>query len=136
MDQITLPARKENLSHILEFIGQELEPFPYNSKALLRLELAVEEAFVNIASYAYPADNGEITVRLGIDEDPLQVTVQLTDSGIRFNPLENEDPDVTTEIEEKQPGGLGIFLIKKNVDQVQYQYHEGKNMLTLHQRMD
>jgi serine/threonine-protein kinase RsbW len=136
MDQITVPAQKENLSRVLEFIGQELESFPYNPKALLRLELAVEEAFVNIASYAYQPDNGEITVGMGIDEEPLQVTVQLIDSGIRFNPLENEDPDVSTGIEQKQPGGLGIFLIKKNVDQVQYQYQEGKNMLTLHQRMD
>ena len=165
MDQITVPARKENLSHVLEFIGQKLEPFPYDATAMLRLELSVEEAFVNIASYAYQLDNEkrtkpeettnqekitnpeeityqkkitvheEITVRLSIDEDPLQITVQLIDSGTRFNPLEKEDPDVSKGIEEKEPGGLGIFLIKKNVDQVHYEYQEGKNILTLHKRM-
>jgi len=135
MDQITVPARKENLSHVLEFIGQKLEPFQCDTTALLRLELSVEEAFVNITSYAYQLDDEEITVRLSIDEDPLQITVQLIDSGTRFNPLEKEDPDVSKGIEEKEPGGLGIFLIKKNVDQVHYEYQEEKNILTLHKRM-
>jgi hypothetical protein len=177
MDQIRVPARKENLIRVLEFIGQKLEPFPYNATALLRLELSVEEAFVNIASYAYQVNkeettqqektipqketnpqkeitpqketnrhektipheetaDEEITVRLSIDENPLQITVQLIDSGTYFNPLEKEDPDVSTGIEEKEPGGLGIFLIKKNVDQVQYEYRDGKNILTLHKKMD
>ena len=183
MDQITVPARKENLSRVLEFIGRKLEPFPYNATALLRLELSVEEAFVNIASYAYQLNkekitqqeeiipqeeitnhekitvqeeitrqeeitveeeitapeetaDEEITVRLIIYEDPLQIMVQLIDSGTRFNPLGKEDPDVSKGIEEKEPGGLGIFLIKKNVDQVHYEYQEGKNILTLHKRMD
>lgn len=171
MDQITVPARKENLSRVLEFIGRKLEPFPYNATALLRLELSVEEAFVNIASYAYQLNkekitqqeeiipqegitnhekitvqeeitapeetaDEEITVRLIIYEDPLQIMVQLIDSGTRFNPLGKEDPDVSKGIEEKEPGGLGIFLIKKNVDQAQYEYQNGKNILTLHKRMD
>jgi anti-sigma regulatory factor (Ser/Thr protein kinase) len=171
MNQITVPARKENLSRVLEFIGRKLEPFPYNATALLRLELSVEEAFVNIASYAYQLNkekitqqeeiipqeeitnhekitvqeeitapeetaDEEITVRLIIYEDPLQIMVQLIDSGTRFNPLGKEDPDVSKGIEEKEPGGLGIFLIKKNVDQAQYEYQNGKNILTLHKRMD
>ncbi|KAF5068854.1 Histidine kinase-like ATPase domain protein [anaerobic digester metagenome] len=75
-------------------------------------------------------------MRLIIYEDPLQIMVQLIDSGTRFNPLGKEDPDVSKGIEEKEPGGLGIFLIKKNVDQAQYEYQNGKNILTLHKRMD
>jgi anti-sigma regulatory factor (Ser/Thr protein kinase) len=131
MDQITVPARKENLQDVLEFVVKHLELLQYSTKALLRLELSVEEAYVNIVNYAYDSDDGEIVIGCRIDENPSKITVQFIDSGIPFNPLKNEDPDVLSGIDEKEPGGLGIFLIKKNVDKLYYEYYDGKNILTI-----
>ncbi len=136
MDPITVPASKENLADVLEFIRQKVEAFPHQDNALLQLELSVEEAYVNIASYAYPEESGEITVGLNIDENPLIVTVELIDTGIRFNPLEKEEPDISMEIDDKKPGGLGILLLKENADQVHYQYLDGRNILTIQKRLD
>jgi len=136
MDQIIVPARKEYLADVLGFINGEVDPFPHEASQLLRLELAVEEAFVNISSYAYPEKSGEIIVGLSINEDPLTAIVELTDSGTRFNPLEREDPDLSMGIEDKKPGGLGILLIKKNSDLVHYQYQKGKNILTIQKILD
>jgi anti-sigma regulatory factor (Ser/Thr protein kinase) len=136
MDQITVPARKEYLSEVLEFINQKLDHFPHQSSALLRLELAVEEAFVNIASHAYPDESGEVAVGLSIKEKPLTATVELTDSGSRFNPLKREDPDLSIGIGDKKPGGLGILLIKENSDQVHYHYKKGRNILTIQKKLD
>lgn len=136
MDQIIVPAQKEYLADVLGFINGEVDPFPHEASQLLRLELAVEEAFVNVANYAYPEKSGEVIVGLSISEDPLTATVELTDSGTRFNPLEREDPDLSIGIEDKKPGGLGIFLIKENSDQVHYQYHEGRNILTIQKILD
>jgi len=136
MDPITVPASKENLADVLEFIRSKLEAFPHQESSLLQLELAVEEAYANIASYAYPVEPGEVTVGLKIDENPLFVTVELIDTGIRFNPLEKEDPDISLGIDDKKPGGLGILLIKQNADQVNYQYLDGRNILTIQKRLD
>lgn len=136
MDQIIVPARKEFLAEVLGFINQKLDHFPHEASALLRLELAVEEAFVNIASYAYPEKSGEVVVGLSVSEDPLTATVELTDSGTQFNPLEREDPDLSLGIKDKKPGGLGILLIKENSDQVHYHYQESRNILTIQKKLD
>jgi len=136
MDPITVPAYKENLADVLEFIRSKMQAFPHQESSLLQLELSVEEAYVNIASYAYPEEPGEVTVGLKIDENPLVVTVELIDTGIQFNPLEKEDPNISLGIDDKKPGGLGILLIKHNVDQVHYQYLDGRNILTIQKRLD
>ena len=136
MDPITVPAYKENLADVLEFIRQKVEAYPHQESSLLQLELSLEEAYVNIASYAYPEEPGDVIVGLKIDENPLVVTVELVDTGIRFDPLEKDDPDISIGIDERKPGGLGILLLKQNADQVHYQYLEGKNILTIRKRLD
>jgi len=136
MDPITVPAYKENLADVLEYIRQKVEAYPHQESSLLQLELSLEEAYVNIASYAYPEEPGDVIVGLKIDENPLVVTVELVDTGIRFDPLEKDDPDISIGIDERKPGGLGILLLKQNADQVHYQYLEGKNILTIRKRLD
>lgn len=136
MNEIIVPAKKENLQNVLNFINKQLDSFEYNIKARLQLEISVEEAFVNISNYAYGSEEGEVLIQCKIDKNPLQTTVKFIDTGIPFNPLENEDPDISLKTEEKEIGGLGIFLIKKNVDYIQYEYRDGKNILTIQKKLN
>jgi serine/threonine-protein kinase RsbW len=136
MHKLILTAKIENLNKVFDFLDAQLSSLAYNMKAKLQLELSIEEAYVNISKYAYKSDKGEVEILTTVDEDPLQITVQLVDSGIPYNPLKTEDPDLCTDTEEKELGGLGIFLIKKNVDNIKYKYHNGKNILTLQKKLD
>ncbi len=136
MHKLILTAKIENLNKVFDFLDAQLSSLAYNMKAKLQLELSIEEAYVNISKYAYTSDKGEVEILSSVDEDPLQITVQFVDSGIPYNPLKTEDPDLFTDTEEKELGGLGIFLIKKNVDNIKYKYHNGKNILTLQKKLD
>ena len=100
-------------------------------KAQTQIEIAVEEIFINIASYAYAPDKGMATVRVEVSGDPVAVTITFVDHGVPYDPLAKEDPDVTLSAEERGIGGLGIFMTKKLMDDVAYEYKDGKNTLTL-----
>ena len=131
MNTITVSAKIENLPTVLNFINNQLNDLNVIGSILFQLELVIEEVFVNIARYAYVGGEGEVTINTRIEENPLQIIVEFTDSGVPFNPLENEDPDFSLKPEEKEIGGLGIHLVKKNVDSVRYQFRKGMNVLTL-----
>ncbi|BDZ69590.1 ATP-binding protein [Methanobacterium petrolearium] len=131
MNTITITAKIENLPNVLNFINNQLNGLNISGKTLFQLELAIEEIYVNIARYAYVGEEGAVTITSCIEEDPLQIIVEFTDSGVPFNPLENEDPDFSQKTEEKEIGGLGIHLIKKNVDSLGYKFHDNKNVLTI-----
>ena len=130
MNTITVSAKIENLPTVLNFINNQLNDLNVIGSILFQLELVIEEVFVNIARYAYVGGEGEVTINTRIEENPLQIIVEFTDSGVPFNPLENEDPDFSLKPEEKEIGGLGIHLVKKNVDSVRYQFRKGMNVLT------
>ncbi|WP_414469035.1 ATP-binding protein [Methanobacterium sp. ACI-7] len=136
MNKIIVPARAENVRKVLDFITEKLKQLKYSKRALLQLELSVEEAFVNIVNYAYENHDGEVLISCSIDETSLQVTIQFIDTGIQYNPLEKEDPDISLNIQEKEVGGLGILLIKNNVDSIRYEYKNGKNILTLQKKLN
>jgi anti-sigma regulatory factor (Ser/Thr protein kinase) len=89
----------------------------------------VEEAYVNVASYAYTPGTGPVTLK--VEKSASEIRITFLDSGVPFNPLEKEDPDVSLPASERQIGGLGIFMVKKSMDNVQYAYLDGKNILTL-----
>lgn len=131
MKEITLPATLENLSLVQAFIEGELEAADCPMKAMMQISIAVEEIYVNIAHYAYDPRVGEATVRCAVGGDPLQVTIQFLDSGKPFDPLAKPDADVSLSAEERDIGGLGIFMVKKSMDDVQYQHKDGCNILTL-----
>lgn len=135
MNKITISSKVENLQNVLNFINKQLESLKYSQRALFQLELSVEEAFVNIANYAYENHNGEVVVCSKIDKNPLNIIVQFIDTGIPYNPLENKYTDISSDLDEKKIGGLGILLIKKNVDYVSYEYKDGKNILTIGKKL-
>ena len=131
MKEITLDAVTENLSIVTDFINDELSRFDCSPKTLMQLDIAIDEIFGNIASYAYAPGTGKVTVRIGVDEDPATARITFIDEGVPYDPLAKEDPDVTLSAEEHKIGGLGIFLVKKSMDDMTYEYKDGKNMLTI-----
>ena len=100
-------------------------------KKQMQIAVAAEEVFVNIASYAYAPGTGAVTVRIEISDDPAAATITFSDSGVPFDPLKKADPNVTLPAEEREIGGLGIFMTRKFMDNVTYTYKDGKNVLTL-----
>jgi len=98
--------------------------------------VAVEEIFTNIASYAYPDGDGKVQLCMEFSqEEPSTMTLRFLDSGIPFDPLAKADPDVTLSAEERQIGGLGIYMVKKTMDEVSYDYKDGKNIFTMKKKL-
>lgn len=129
MEQLTVEATVENLNQVNDFIIESLEEMDCSPKISIQMELVIEELFVNVAHYAYSPNVGKCTVIKDFEENPRAVIVTLIDSGTPYNPLEHEDPDTSLGVEEREIGGLGIFLVKKNVDEITYQYKDGQNIL-------
>lgn len=131
MKELKLEAKLENLNQVLAFIDEQLEAAGCSMKAQMQIDVAVEEIFVNIASYAYEPEIGNAVIKTKISGSPPVIAITFIDEGTPYNPLEKEDPDVTLSADQRQIGGLGIFMVKKSMDEVLYEYTDGKNMLTL-----
>ena len=131
MKEIRVPADVLQLETVNGFIASLLDDLECSPKSRMQIDLAVEEIFVNIASYAYAPGTGDAVVRCEILDDPAAVEIEFEDTGTPYNPLEKEDPDVTLSAEERSIGGLGVFLVKKLMDDVRYEYRDGANVLTL-----
>lgn len=130
MTQRTFDAVTKNLDQVLAFLDSQLESWGCPLRVQLQLDVAVEELFVNIASYAYGEKTG--TAEIAMDLLPGQIIeITFRDSGIPYNPLEKPDPDVTKPAEEREIGGLGIYIVKKSMDEVLYRHEEGQNILTI-----
>ena len=132
--ELTLPAEIDRLPEVLSFVEEQLEEIGCPMKAQMQVSVAVEEVYVNIASYAYAPGTGMATIRLALTEEQA-VTITFIDSGVAFNPLEKEDPDVSLPAEEREIGGLGIFMTKKTMDEVRYERLDDNNVLTLIKRV-
>ena len=135
MRSITIPATDEDPEPIVEFVGEELAKFDCPQKALYQIEVAIEEILVNIVSYAGLSDADGVEVRCEVLDNPLRVVVQFLDGGVPFDPLAKADPDITPEAIMEREGGLGIFMVKKMMDDVSYVYENGKNTLTILKRL-
>ncbi len=131
MKEITLAARTENIDAVTEFVNQELEAMGCPGKTRVQFDVAIDEIFANIACYAYGPEGGPATVRFEALESPRGAAVTFLDSGMPFDPLNNEDPDVTLPAEERSVGGLGVFLVKKTMDRVRYEHTGGNNVLQI-----
>lgn len=131
MKEITFEAKVEKLNDLFSFINQELENAGCTKKALMKIDLAAEELFVNIANYAYDSDEGHAVIRMETDKSASRVEITFIDEGIPYNPLEKENPDISLSAEERPIGGLGIYLVKKRMDDVTYRFEDGKNILTI-----
>ena len=132
---LTIEANTDNLDKVLSFVDQRLEELDCSMKVQMQIDLAIEEVYVNVAQYAYqylpPEERRKGMVSICVEDldDPKRVEVTFADEGIPFDPLAKEDPDVTLNADSRPIGGLGIFMVKKSMDSVEYEYKDGKNIL-------
>ena len=129
--ELDIAAVKDNLDAVLQFVEEQLEDTGCSPKTQMQIELAVEELFINIASYAYYPETGKATIHVEIPPEQQQISITFIDHGIPYNPLAKADPDVTLPFAQRKIGGLGIFLVKKNMDDMRYEYVHGSNVLTI-----
>ena len=125
----TFAAKKEVLPELLKYIETNLEKNKASMKATTQIYIAVEEIFVNIASYAYGDSNGKCIVSLRFEGD--FVSIKFIDNGFAFNPLKKEDPNVKAKLEDRDIGGLGIFMVKQTMDEVSYKRDGNENVLVI-----
>ncbi len=131
MKELTVEATLENIEVVTDFINAELETLDCPLKAQMQIDVAIDELFGNIAHYAYDGESGKATVRFAAENDPRCAVITFIDSGKPYDPLEKDDPDTSLSAEDREVGGLGIFLVKKTMDDIYYEYRDGRNILTV-----
>lgn len=131
MKELTIAATEENISLVTDFVDAELEDHGCDLKARARINIAIDELFGNIAKYAYGPNVGSATVRVDVTDSPLTAEITFIDCGTPYNPLESEDPDITLSADERKIGGLGIFMVKKSMDSMSYEFKDGQNVLVI-----
>ena len=131
MKELTVVATVENIETVTDFVNEQLEALDCAMKAQMQIDIAIDELFGNIAHYAYNPEVGSATVRVEVIEDPLAVTITFIDNGVPYDPLAKADPDTTLSAEERDIGGLGIYMVKKSMDDIIYEYKDGQNILTI-----
>ena len=136
MSELRVEADVKELDTVQDFIRKELEKYDVSEKVMFQIELAVEEIYTNISSYAYRPEVGQAIINCSVTKDPLQVVIQFLDSGKPFDPLSRDEADTSQKALMERTGGLGIFLVKKNMDDVVYTYENGKNVLTISKTLE
>ena len=131
MNEITIEATIDNVPLVTEFVDRKLVALNCSLRAQTQIDVAIDELLSNIAKYAYHPDTGMVTVKIEIEKDPMAVIITFIDSGIPYNPLSNKEPDITLNAEQRQIGGLGIYLVRKTMDDVSYEYTDGHNVLRI-----
>ena len=128
MESRVFKADKKELDNLFEYSSKLLVILGFNNRDIIMINTALEEVFVNVCQYAY---EGTGTVEVSLSNDKSKVIFVFKDNGKPFNPLEKADPNITATSEEREVGGLGIFMVKKIMDNVSYEYKDGFNCLTL-----
>ena len=135
MTELTVAATVENIDTVTDFVNEQLEALDCPMKAQMQIDIAIDELFGNIAHYAYNPKVGQATVRVEVIENPLAVTITFIDNGVPYDPLAKADPDTTLSAEEREIGGLGIYMVKKSMDDITYEYKDGQNILTIKKKI-
>ena len=135
MKELNIEATVNNIPTVTEFVNAELESLDCPVKAQMQIDIAIDELFGNIAQYAYDPETGPATVRVEVEEEPMAVIITFIDHGKPYDPLKGADPDVSLSAEERSIGGLGIFLVKKTMDEITYEYKDGHNILKIRKNM-
>ncbi len=131
MKELTIPATIENIDLVTNFVNEQLEEIDCPPKAQMQIDIAIDELFGNIAHYAYNPKTGPATVRVEVMSAPISVVITFIDHGIPYDPLKKNDPDITLTSDEREIGGLGIFMVKKTMDEITYEYRDGQNILRI-----
>ncbi|MCI5732251.1 MAG: ATP-binding protein [Eubacterium sp.] len=131
MKELTIEATTENIEAVTNFVNEQLEALDCSMKVQMQVDIAIDELFSNIAHYAYNPETGSATVQVEVTEDPLAVVITFIDHGTPYDPLAKEDPNTKLSAEERQIGGLGIYMVKKTMDDVSYEYKDGRNILKI-----
>lgn len=131
MKELKVEATIENIPKVTDFVDEQLEAFDCPIKTQTQIDIAIDELFSNIVHYAYNSEIGSVTVRVEVQEEPLAVVITFIDDGVQYDPLAKEDPDTTLSAEERDIGGLGIYIVKKSMDDISYEYKNGQNILTI-----
>ena len=135
MKELTIDATVENIERVTAFIEEQLEPLGCSMKARMQIAIAIDELFRNIAHYAYNPDVGPATVRVEVSGEPLAVLITFIDNGVPYDPLAKADPNTALSAEEREVGGLGIYMVKKSMDEITYEYRNGQNILKIRKRI-
>lgn len=125
---------RDKSSEIIEYLMSSPE-IPDDEVLQFKLRLSIEEAVENVVRYAYDGGIGWLEADIHFDQNSLLLTIELRDAGTPFNPLQREDPDVNQSAEDRDIGGLGIFLCKKMMDSIEYRYESGNNVLTMRKKV-
>lgn len=131
MAELTVEAKVGNIERVTEFVNDELAVIACPARIRVQIDVAIDELFSNIAQYAYGPQGGPATVRVEVLEEPPAVVVTFVDHGVPFDPLARRDPDMTLPLDQRGVGGLGIFMVKRTMDDVQYEYRDGSNILRI-----
>jgi anti-sigma regulatory factor (Ser/Thr protein kinase) len=131
MDDLLIEAKLENMEAVLDFINERLENCPPKIKN--QIGIVVDEIFSNIARHAYNPEVGAATVRISLDNE---ITIEFKDSGIAYDPLSAEDPDITLSAREREIGGLGLLMVKKLMNSVEYRREGNNNILTIKRELE
>ena len=134
MKELTLAATIDNLPEAVSWLESLLEELDCPLKAQMQLSVAMDELFSNVSNYAYPDGAGDVTILME-KLDPPAIQLTFIDRGIPYDPLKKEDPDITLSAQERQIGGLGIFMVKKTMDEIAYEYKDGQNFVTIRKRI-
>lgn len=136
MNELTVEATPESIATVTDFIEKALSQTTCSLKILMQINVAIDEIISNIAQYAYAPNTGTVTVRLSISKDPNTVSLTFIDSGVPYNPLEKKDPDTSLSAEEREIGGLGIYIVKKSMDHIAYDFKDNQNILRITKNLD
>ena len=130
MNELIIEAKLENLDTVLDFINEKIDDC--SAKIQNQIRIVVDEIFSNIARYAYHPKVGGAVVRIAVGDD---IIIEFEDNGTPYNPLDQVDPDVSLSAEEREIGGLGLFMVKNLMDSVEYRREENRNILTIKKRL-
>ena len=129
--QFELDTNIENVEVLTDTVNGMLAELDCPKKARAQIDIALDELFSNVSHYAYGGDVGKVYVTLDTMADKRGISITLEDEGIPFDPLAHEDPDVTLGVDERGIGGLGIFLVRRTMDDMRYEYGDDRNKLTI-----
>lgn len=133
--ELTVDATLESIALVTDFVNSELDAKDCSPKARVQIDIAIDELISNIVSYAFPSGNGSFTVRVAFEKSSPTAVLTFLDRGQPFDPLSVSEPDVTSAAEDRPVGGLGVFLIRRLMNDASYEYRDGQNILRLRKDM-